>query len=93
MGHRAQKGAAYVPYFPLGGRTPIQSAEVDQGASLIGAKPLEVALCWLLQRAPNTLTIPGTSSVPHSQVIIVTANVRLSPEAMRRTNELSSSPR
>jgi pyridoxine 4-dehydrogenase len=61
----AARGIAYVPFFPLGGFTPLQSSALDRTAAAIGATPMQVALAWLLQRSPNILVIPGTSSVKH----------------------------
>src|SRR5215469_13251035 len=61
----AGKGIAYVPFFPLGGFTPLQSSALDGVAARLGATPMQVALAWLLHRAPNILLIPGTSSVAH----------------------------
>ena len=61
----AAQGIAYVPYFPLGGFTPLQSGELNAVAARLGATPMAVALAWLLQRSPNILLIPGTSSVAH----------------------------
>jgi aryl-alcohol dehydrogenase-like predicted oxidoreductase len=61
----AAQGIAYVPYFPLGGFTPLQSDVLTQAAAALQAKPMQVALAWLLQRSPNILVIPGTSSVAH----------------------------
>ncbi len=61
----AEKGVAYVPYFPLGGFTPLQSDTLSSVAVRLGASPMAVALAWLLQRSPNILLIPGTSSVKH----------------------------
>jgi aryl-alcohol dehydrogenase-like predicted oxidoreductase len=61
----AAQGIAYVPYFPLGGFTPLQSDALAQAAAALQANPMQVALAWLLQRAPNILVIPGTSSVAH----------------------------
>ena len=61
----AAQGIAYVPYFPLGGFTPLQSGTLDAVAQRLGARPLAVALAWLLQRSPNILLIPGTSSRAH----------------------------
>ena len=59
------QGIAYVPYFPLGGFSPLQSEELHAVANRLGATPMSVALAWLLQRSPNILLIPGTSSVAH----------------------------
>src|ERR1043166_5431679 len=61
----AQQGIAYVPFFPLGGFTPLQSSALDAAATSLEATPMQVALAWLLQRAPNILLIPGTSSLEH----------------------------
>ena len=61
----AARGIAYVPFFPLGGFTPLQSSALDRTAAAIGATSMQVALAWLLQRSPNILVIPGTSSVKH----------------------------
>src|SRR5258708_5263039 len=61
----ARRGIAYVPFFPLGGFTPLQSSELDAVAASVSATPMQVALAWLLQRSPNILLIPGTSSVEH----------------------------
>jgi pyridoxine 4-dehydrogenase len=61
----AKQGIAYVPFFPLGGCTPLQSSTLDRAASAMKATPMQVALAWLLQRSSNILLIPGTSSVQH----------------------------
>ncbi|MGA2429035.1 MAG: aldo/keto reductase family oxidoreductase [Candidatus Acidiferrum sp.] len=61
----AKHGVAYVPFFPLGGFTPLQSSVLDAAAESLGATPMQVALAWLLQRSPNIILIPGTSSVEH----------------------------
>jgi aryl-alcohol dehydrogenase-like predicted oxidoreductase len=61
----AHDGIAYVPFFPLGGFTPLQSSTLSEVAARLGATPMQVALAWLLQRSPNVLVIPGTSSVEH----------------------------
>src|SRR5262245_61111027 len=75
-----RQGIAYVPFFPLGGFTPLQSATLDGAAATIGATPMQLALAWLLQRAPNILLIPGTSSVKHLRENLDAAILRLSPE-------------
>lgn len=77
----AEKGIAYVPFFPLGGFTPIQSAGLSRMAESIGATPMQVALAWLLHRAPNVLLIPGTSSVRHLRENMKAADMVL-PDAM-----------
>src|SRR5215813_7214198 len=61
----ATQGIAYVPFFPLGGFTPLQSSALDAAAAALEATPMQVALAWLLQRSPNILLIPGTSSLEH----------------------------
>jgi aryl-alcohol dehydrogenase-like predicted oxidoreductase len=61
----AAQGIAYVPFFPLGGFTPLQSSVLNDAAASLGATPMQLALAWLLQRSPNILLIPGTSSVEH----------------------------
>ncbi len=76
----AADGIAYVPYFPLGGFTPLQSETLAQVASRVGAAPLPVALAWLLRRAPNILLIPGTSSATHLRENIAGAGLSLSDE-------------
>jgi aryl-alcohol dehydrogenase-like predicted oxidoreductase len=65
----AKQGIAYVPFFPLGGFTPLQSSALDAAAASLGRTPMQVALAWLLQRSPNILLIPGTSSINHLREI------------------------
>ncbi|MFL9956796.1 aldo/keto reductase family oxidoreductase [Paraburkholderia nemoris] len=76
----AAKGIAYVPFFPLGGFTPIQSSALSTIAQSIGATPMQVALAWLLHRAPNILLIPGTSSLGHLRENMQAAQLRLTDE-------------
>ncbi|SEA90286.1 oxidoreductase [Leifsonia sp. 21MFCrub1.1] len=78
----AREGIAYVPYFPLGGFTPLQSGELASVAERLGATPLAVALAWLLHRSPNILLIPGTSSVAHLRDNIAGAALRLPEDAI-----------
>lgn len=73
----AAQGIAYVPFFPLGGFTPLQSSALDRTAASIGATPMQVALAWLLQRAPNMLLIPGTASLDHLRENLKAAALRL----------------
>jgi pyridoxine 4-dehydrogenase len=73
----ATKGIAYVPFFPLGGFTPIQSSVLSNVAHRIGATPMQVALAWLLHRAPNILLIPGTSSLEHLRENMQAAQLQL----------------
>jgi pyridoxine 4-dehydrogenase len=77
----AAQGIAYVPYFPLGGFSPLQSSALDAVADRLGASPMAVALAWLLQRSPNMLLIPGTSSVAHLRENVAGAGLELPPDA------------
>jgi aryl-alcohol dehydrogenase-like predicted oxidoreductase len=79
----AAQGIAYVPFFPLGGFTPLQSSELDALAASVGATPMQIALAWLLHRSPNILLIPGTSSVEHLRENLQAARLRISPEVIR----------
>jgi pyridoxine 4-dehydrogenase len=76
----AQKGIAYVPFFPLGGFTPLQSSKLDATAASLQVTPMQVALAWLLQRSPNILLIPGTSSVGHLRENLKAATRQLPPK-------------
>jgi len=76
----AEQGVAYVPFFPLGGFTPLQSSALDRAAASLQATPMQVALRWLLQRSPNILLIPGTSSVSHLHENLHAATMDLSSE-------------
>lgn len=78
----ARHGIAYVPFFPLGGFTPLQSSTLSAVAARLGATPMQVALAWLLQRAPNILLIPGTSSVTHLRENLAAADLTLSPQTL-----------
>ena len=78
----AAQGIAFVPYFPLGGMSPLQSGELDAVAKRLDATPLAVALAWLLHRAPNILLIPGTSSVAHLRENVAGAGLTLPPDAV-----------
>lgn len=78
----ARAGIAYVPFFPLGGFSPLQSAELSEVAARLGATPMQVALAWLLARAPNILLIPGTSSVAHLGENLAAAVLDLPEDAM-----------
>jgi pyridoxine 4-dehydrogenase len=77
----AQAGIAYVPYFPIGGFSPLQSDRLDRVAAAMGARPMAVALAWLLRRSPNILLIPGTSSVDHLRQNIAAAALNI-PDAL-----------
>jgi pyridoxine 4-dehydrogenase len=78
----AREGIAYVPFFPLGGFTPLQSAALSEVARQLGVTPMQVALAWLLQRSPNILLIPGTSSVGHLRENLAVADLELPREAV-----------
>ncbi len=78
----ATKGVAYVPFFPLGGFNPLQSSALSHVAERLSATPMQVALAWLLQRAPNILLIPGTSSVAHLHENLAAASLTLPDEAV-----------
>jgi pyridoxine 4-dehydrogenase len=73
----AAQGIAYVPFFPLGGFTPLQSSKLDAAAAALQATPMQVALAWLLQRSPNILLIPGTSSAEHLRENLSAAALRI----------------
>ena len=78
----ARDGIAYVPFFPLGGFSPLQSATLNEVAASLGATPMQVALAWLLRRSPNILLIPGTSSVGHLRENLAVADLALPDEAL-----------
>ncbi|MBA1289701.1 aldo/keto reductase family oxidoreductase [Pseudomonas japonica] len=80
----AAEGIAYVPFFPLGGFSPLQSTELEAVAAELGATPMQVAIAWLLQRSPNILLIPGTSSVAHLRENIAAGQLQLAPEVVTR---------
>jgi pyridoxine 4-dehydrogenase len=86
----ARDGIAYVPFFPLGGFTPLQSSELSDVARQLGATPMQVALAWLLQRAPNILLIPGTSSVGHLRENLAAAELTLSGETLAKLDRIAS---
>jgi pyridoxine 4-dehydrogenase len=78
----AAQGIAYVPYFPLGGFTPLQSSSLSDVAARLDATPMQVALAWLLQRSPNILVIPGTSSIEHLRENLRASSLQLPPEVI-----------
>ena len=84
IGDLAHHGIAYVPFFPLGGFTPLQSAELSDIAASLGATPMQVALAWLLHRSPNILLIPGTSSRKHLRENLQAAELRIPSEVLRQ---------
>jgi aryl-alcohol dehydrogenase-like predicted oxidoreductase len=85
----ARDGIAYVPYFPLGGFTPLQSSSLSEVAQRLGATPMQIALAWLLHRAPNILLIPGTSSVIHLRENLAAAGLNLSDEALKELDNVA----
>lgn len=86
----ARDGIAYVPYFPLGGFSPLQSETLSAAASRLGAMPMQVALAWLLQRSPNILVIPGTSSPNHLRENLQAASLRIPAEVLAGLDSLST---
>ena len=86
----AAAGTAYVPFFPLGGFTPLQSTALSDVAKGLGATPMQVALAWLLRRAPNILLIPGTSSVGHLRENLAAAEVDLDGDTMAVLDRIAS---
>jgi pyridoxine 4-dehydrogenase len=89
----ARQGIAYVPFFPLGGFSPLQTAALDRVAASIQTTPMQVALAWLLQRAPNILLIPGTSSVKHLHENLVAATLQLSLETIADLDLIAGGPK
>jgi pyridoxine 4-dehydrogenase len=85
-----RRGIAYVPFFPLGGFTPLQSSTLTGVAVRLGATPMQVALAWLLHRAPNILLIPGTSSVAHLRENLAAAQLTLSPQVLAELDGIAT---
>ena len=85
----AAQGIAYVPFFPLGGFTPLESSELDAVAASVSATPMQVALAWLLHRSRNILLIPGTSSVRHLRENLQAAALDLSPETITKLDSIA----
>ncbi|MGP3590832.1 aldo/keto reductase family oxidoreductase [Vagococcus sp. WN89Y] len=83
-----KQGIAFVPFFPLGGFTPLQSGELNDVAQALGATPMQVALAWLLQRSPNILLIPGTSSPQHLHENLASADITLPADALAKLNAI-----
>jgi aryl-alcohol dehydrogenase-like predicted oxidoreductase len=86
----ARDGIAYVPFFPLGGFTPLQSTTLSNVATELAATPMQVALAWLLERAANILLIPGTSSVQHLRENLAAANLELPVDTMTVLNQIAA---
>jgi pyridoxine 4-dehydrogenase len=84
----AAQGIAYVPFFPLGGFTPLQSSALDSSAASLEATPMQLALAWLLRRSPNILLIPGTSSVVHLRENLKAATLRIPAEVIADLDEI-----
>jgi len=85
----AAEGVAYVPFFPLGGFTPLQSTTLSDVANSLGATPMQVALAWLLKRSPNILLIPGTSSVGHLRENLAAASLELSADKLQALEQIA----
>jgi len=85
-------GIAYVPFFPLGGFTPLQSATLSDVAKRLSATPMQVALAWLLQRSPNILVIPGTSSIEHLRENLAAARLQITPELVSDLDSIGGRP-
>jgi len=89
----ARQGIAYVPFFPLGGFTPLQSSVLDTAAASLESTPMQIALAWLLQRSPNILLIPGTSSVEHLRENLKAATLELPPGIITDLNRIGEAPK
>jgi pyridoxine 4-dehydrogenase len=90
IGELGRQGIAYVPFFPLGGFSPLQSAALDRAAASVKATPMQVALAWLLQHAPNIVLIPGTSSVKHLRENLAAAALQLPPETISDLDSIAA---
>ena len=86
----AEQGIAYVPFFPLGGFTPLQSTTLNDIAASLKATPMQIALAWLLHRSPNILLIPGTSSVTHLRENLAAASIQLPHEAIASLDAITA---
>jgi aryl-alcohol dehydrogenase-like predicted oxidoreductase len=87
--HLSAQGIAYVPFFPLGGFTPLQSSALDEAAASLKATPMQVALAWLLQRSPNVLLIPGTSSLGHLRENLQSSMLQIPSEVIADLDAIS----
>ena len=90
IGTLAAQGIAYVPFFPLGGFTPLQSGTLDEVARSAAATPMQVALAWLLHRSPNVLLIPGTKSVDHLRENLAAADLALTAEQLAKLDGIAA---
>jgi pyridoxine 4-dehydrogenase len=88
----AKQGIAYVPFFPLGGFSPLQSSVLNEAAASLRATPMQIALAWLLQRSPNIVLIPGTSSVEHLRENLIAATLELPSERIANLNSIGGNP-
>ena len=86
----ARQGIAYVPFFPLGGFTPLQSSTLSHVADRLGVKPMQVALAWLLHRSPNILLIPGTSSLAHLRENLAAGQLTLSSQTLAELDQIAA---
>ena len=86
----ARQGIPYVPFFPLGGFTPLQSSTLSDVAGRLGSTPIQVALAWLLHRSPNILLIPGTSSVAHLRENLAVGQLTLSPQVLAQLDGIAA---
>jgi pyridoxine 4-dehydrogenase len=89
----AQQGIAYVPFFPLGGFTPLQSSELDTAAASLAVTSMQLALAWLLQRSPNMLLIPGTSSLKHLRENLQASQLQIPADALAQLNSIGKQDR
>jgi len=87
----ARDGIAYVPFFPLGGFTPLQSSTLSDVAQRLGATPMQVALAWLLRRAPNILLIPGTSSLAHLRENLAASELQMPDDVVTALDGITAS--
>jgi pyridoxine 4-dehydrogenase len=86
----ATQGIAYVPFFPLGGFTPLQSSKLNEAAAALRTTPMQVALAWLLQRSPNIVLIPGTSSVEHLRENLKAATLQIPAEIIASLDSIGA---
>ena len=89
----AKQGIAYVPFFPLGGFTPLQSEKLNDVAESLDSCPMQVAQGWLLHRSPNILLIPGTSSLTHLRENLQAASIQLTPETITELDSIAATPK
>ncbi len=89
----AKQGIAYVPFFPLGGFTPLQSETLNDVAESLNSCPMQVAQAWLLHRSPNILLIPGTSSLTHLRENLQAASIQLTPETITELDSIAATPK